>query len=610
MFVKKYSHPHRSITTLRGILGIVLSISTQSTLVLAASNPDLLSPTASLASGIYSPILTIKLNAPGAQVIRYTINPAVPISCSKGTVYYSPLRFALNHVLTTVACYGGGYSPAVKYLYAFKLTAPSFSVSSGSYPSPQKITISATAANSIRYTVNGTSPTCTSGTVYSSPLNLLSSATIRAIACYQEKNSAVATATYTLTGSTSSSTTTSDLCKYGLDFTSNGEKQTTTAVKCWDKTALNLNQLNRNIEVLQNVAPPQSENDQKYRFHPTTIAYTQMVDTLISTPGSVVDNVKKFAYVWANRCHPTAHTDPDCVDKNIKGNPIMTYPNHKMYQVFFTSRIKADTCTIAQASGHAGVSRATILSRLSAVGLHLSDSEIDLENQAQLLESTAAKINFLGGVDSFNAFIENPLNAQRPWIYDTCYVPETSLTDTPQVSSHIKGIVLDYEPGDGRLPKETMQFFKDYIAAVRDTNPDLKNILFNNDLRGGGSLLSGIDSTSGPTILSIFDLVGIWVWPGTKCEYRAKPVSQNLDEQIYELNGNNPTQDKNKKIYVIYSLRNDEALGGEARNYVLSRGLGGVMVFRDNTVQDTCNIETVTTARHLKDLFNLPNPSQ
>ena len=52
-----------------------------------------------------------------------------------------------------------------------------------SYTSTQSVSLSASGSDSIRYTVDGTSPTCTSGATYSSPISVSSSETIRAIAC-------------------------------------------------------------------------------------------------------------------------------------------------------------------------------------------------------------------------------------------------------------------------------------------------------------------------------------------------------------------------------------------------------------------------------------------
>lgn len=80
------------------------------------------------------------------------------------------------------------------------LATPSFSPGGGSYTSVQTVTISAAAGTSIRYTTNGTTPTATTGTVYSSPVTISSTTTLKAVA-YRTgwTTSSVRTATYTIT---------------------------------------------------------------------------------------------------------------------------------------------------------------------------------------------------------------------------------------------------------------------------------------------------------------------------------------------------------------------------------------------------------------------------
>lgn len=61
--------------------------------------------------------------------------------------------------------------------------APTFSPAAGTYTAAQAVTISSTTSGaSIRYTTNGTAPTSTTGTVYSTPVTINSSVTLKAIA--------------------------------------------------------------------------------------------------------------------------------------------------------------------------------------------------------------------------------------------------------------------------------------------------------------------------------------------------------------------------------------------------------------------------------------------
>ena len=80
---------------------------------------------------------------------------------------------------------------------------PVFSPAAGTYTSAQTVTLSTTTPGaSIRYTTDGSTPTETAGTLYSAPIPVSSTTTINAIAYATGMlDSAVATAAYTITGS-------------------------------------------------------------------------------------------------------------------------------------------------------------------------------------------------------------------------------------------------------------------------------------------------------------------------------------------------------------------------------------------------------------------------
>lgn len=78
------------------------------------------------------------------------------------------------------------------------MVSPTASPVAGTYTSTQSVTLTAEGASSIRYTTNGSTPTCSS-TLYSSPISVSSTTTIKAISCYPNSNaSGVATFTYTI----------------------------------------------------------------------------------------------------------------------------------------------------------------------------------------------------------------------------------------------------------------------------------------------------------------------------------------------------------------------------------------------------------------------------
>jgi hypothetical protein len=80
------------------------------------------------------------------------------------------------------------------------VAGPGFSPGGGTYTSAQNVTItSATSGASIRYTLDGSTPTSTTGTVYSSPVAISTTKTLKAIA-YKSgmSDSPVTSATYTI----------------------------------------------------------------------------------------------------------------------------------------------------------------------------------------------------------------------------------------------------------------------------------------------------------------------------------------------------------------------------------------------------------------------------
>ncbi len=81
-----------------------------------------------------------------------------------------------------------------------KVATPTFTPAAGTFTTAQSVTIAcATTDATIRYTTDGTNPTATTGTVYSTAINVATTTTIKAIA-YKTgmTDSDVATALYTI----------------------------------------------------------------------------------------------------------------------------------------------------------------------------------------------------------------------------------------------------------------------------------------------------------------------------------------------------------------------------------------------------------------------------
>lgn len=76
--------------------------------------------------------------------------------------------------------------------------APTFSLDAGAITAGTTISLTQASADEIRYTLDGSNPTKTTGTVYSSPIEITTATTIKAIAIEDDDVSSVATAAYTI----------------------------------------------------------------------------------------------------------------------------------------------------------------------------------------------------------------------------------------------------------------------------------------------------------------------------------------------------------------------------------------------------------------------------
>ena len=115
--------------------------------------------------------------------IYYTTNGSTP-SSTAGTLYSIPVTISANATLEAIA-YANGLtaSPVSSSVYTIQCAVPSFTPAAGEYGAAQTVTIStATGGAAIRYTTNGTTPSSTVGTLYSSAVSISGSCTLQAIA--------------------------------------------------------------------------------------------------------------------------------------------------------------------------------------------------------------------------------------------------------------------------------------------------------------------------------------------------------------------------------------------------------------------------------------------
>lgn len=157
-------------------------------------------PTFSPAAGTFTTFQKVSIAdaTPGVS-IYYTTNGVAPTTAS--TLYTGPVTLTATTKLRAIAVAGGVASTVYTATYTINpADTPTFNVAAGTYTTKQTVTISdQTPGAVIYYTTNGLAPT-TSSAVYSQPVTVTSTTTLRAIAALQNgPASSVMTAVYTLT---------------------------------------------------------------------------------------------------------------------------------------------------------------------------------------------------------------------------------------------------------------------------------------------------------------------------------------------------------------------------------------------------------------------------
>ena len=163
-------------------------------------------PTFAPPGGNYSSTQSVTIStATAGAAIRYTTDGSTPTS-STGTLYTGPVSVSSSMTLNAIAYKSGMTdSPVAAGIYTIQQTvpsvaAPAFNPPAGTYSSAQLVTIStATAGAAIRYTTDGSTPTSSTGTLYSGPVNVSSNLTLKAMA-YKSgmADSSVTAAAYTI----------------------------------------------------------------------------------------------------------------------------------------------------------------------------------------------------------------------------------------------------------------------------------------------------------------------------------------------------------------------------------------------------------------------------
>jgi len=171
-------------------------------------------PTISPAAGTYNStqFVTLSTTTTGATISYTTDGVTAPDCVGVGMNYAGSFAVNQNMVIKAIACKSGWSNSALTIAtYTLQPLAPTFSIAAGTYTTAQSISLAiSTTGATIRYTVDGTTPTCATGNLYGGvainvPLN--TTMTINALGCVTGwSDSAIASATYTVTGTVSAPT--------------------------------------------------------------------------------------------------------------------------------------------------------------------------------------------------------------------------------------------------------------------------------------------------------------------------------------------------------------------------------------------------------------------
>jgi hypothetical protein len=221
----------------------------QPILLTGGSSTVAASPTCSPVAGTYTTgqSVTCSSTSPGSVLCyNFTGAPATNgmTACAAGsTKYTGALAIAINETLFIVAG-GTGFvdSSIANYAYVFQGAAPTFSPVAGSYGSTQSVTISQAQSLAICFTTDGSTPTsngsgtCSHGTLYSAPVSVATSETLKAIGMANNwTDSAVGAASYVIASATMAAAPTCSPAGGTFAATQNPTCSTTSAgaVQCW-----------------------------------------------------------------------------------------------------------------------------------------------------------------------------------------------------------------------------------------------------------------------------------------------------------------------------------------------------------------------------------------
>jgi Chitobiase/beta-hexosaminidase C-terminal domain/Legume lectin domain len=169
---------------------------------LLGSEPQTAAPVMNPPAGSYTRTVSVTMTSatPNAS-IYYTTDGTAPSTSS--TLYSGAITLTVTTTINAVAIASGSIQStetAAAYVIASQTAPPNFTPAAGTYVSGQMVTLTDDTSGAVMYyTTDGTTPTHSSS-IYSSPITVSSTTTIKALASAAELNdSAVVTGVFTIT---------------------------------------------------------------------------------------------------------------------------------------------------------------------------------------------------------------------------------------------------------------------------------------------------------------------------------------------------------------------------------------------------------------------------
>lgn len=150
------------------------------------SQNSVATPKFSPPAGTYTEAQDVAITTSTADAaIRYTTDGSTPTETS-GTLYSAPVHIGETLILKAVAYRWGwttSYMASGQYTISSVVAAPAFSPSQGTYTTALDVSITTTTAGAaIRYTIDGSTPSETYGTLYAGPVPVAETLTLKAVA--------------------------------------------------------------------------------------------------------------------------------------------------------------------------------------------------------------------------------------------------------------------------------------------------------------------------------------------------------------------------------------------------------------------------------------------